>query len=48
LQGVVLCALSGYTPSESDRQRPEQSLFDHHFIKPVSLETLLEVLKTVG
>jgi PAS domain S-box-containing protein len=48
LKGVVLCALSGYTPSEADRQRPEQSLFDHQFVKPVSLETLLELLKKVG
>lgn len=48
LKGVALCALSGYTPSEADRQRPEQSLFDHHYIKPVSLKALLELLKKVG
>jgi PAS domain S-box-containing protein len=46
-KNVVLCALTGYTPSEADQQRQQQTGFDHHFIKPVSLETLLELFKTV-
>jgi CheY-like chemotaxis protein len=41
LKGAVLSALTAYTPSEADRQRPEQALFDHQYVKPVSLETLL-------
>ena len=46
-KGAVFCSLSGYTPSEADQQRPEQSLFDHRYVKPVSLETLLELLKKI-
>lgn len=41
---VVLCALTGYSPSEADRDRPQQAGFDHHFVKPVDLKTLFEVL----
>jgi PAS domain S-box-containing protein len=44
---VIMCALSGYTPSEADLKLPKQSGFDHHFVKPVRLATLLEVLATV-
>jgi two-component system CheB/CheR fusion protein len=47
LTGMTLCALSGYTPSEADR-RPQQAGFDHHFVKPVELDTLLGLLKTLG
>jgi PAS domain S-box-containing protein len=47
MKGVVLCSLSGYTPSEAEQQRPEQSLFNHRFVKPVSLEMLVALLKTV-
>jgi PAS domain S-box-containing protein len=46
-KGAVFCSLSGYTASEADLQRLEQSLFDHRYVKPVSLETLLELLKKV-
>jgi CheY-like chemotaxis protein len=46
-KNVVLCALTGYTPSEADHERQQQTGFDHHFIKPVRLETLLELFKTV-
>ena len=46
-KNVMLCALTGYTPSEADRQRQQQAGFDHHFVKPVRLETLLELFKTV-
>ena len=48
LTGVTLCALTGYTPSESDRLRPQQAGFDHHFVKPVGVDTLLALLKTLG
>ena len=48
LKGVTLCALTGYTPSEADRFRPQQAGFDHHFVKPVSLDTLLGLLKTLA
>jgi PAS domain S-box-containing protein len=41
---VQLCALTGYTPSEADHDRPHQAGFDHHFIKPVDLKKLLAVL----
>ena len=48
LAGVTLCALTGYTPSEADRLKPQQAGFDHHLVKPVRLETLLGLLKTLG
>jgi PAS domain S-box-containing protein len=41
---VLLCALTGWTPSDADRDRPQQAGFDHHFVKPVDLKRLLEVL----
>jgi len=47
LKGVVICALTGYTPSESDRLRHQESGFDHYFVKPVSLEKLREVFQTI-
>ena len=40
--------LTGYTPSEADRLRPQQAGFDHHFVKPVALDTLLGLLKALG
>jgi PAS domain S-box-containing protein len=46
-KNVTLCALTGFTPSEADRQRQQQSGFDHYYVKPVSLETLLEMFKSV-
>ena len=44
LKDVLLCALTGWTPSEGDHDRPHQAGFDHHFVKPVDLKKLLEVL----
>ena len=44
---VIMCALTGYTPSEADSQLPQQSGFDYHFVKPLALDTLLEILATV-
>ncbi len=46
-KSVMVCALTGYTPSEADRQRQQQTGFDHYFVKPVSLETLLELFEAV-
>jgi PAS domain S-box-containing protein len=47
-KNVTMCALTGYTPSEADRQRQQETGFDHYYIKPVELETLLELFKTIG
>jgi two-component system CheB/CheR fusion protein len=44
---VTLCALTGFTPSEADRERQQQTGFDHNYVKPVNLQTLLEMFKTV-
>jgi PAS domain S-box-containing protein len=47
-ESTVLCALTGYTPSEADRDRPHGAGFDHHFVKPVNLKTLSEVLRAAA
>jgi two-component system CheB/CheR fusion protein len=44
---VMVCALTGYTPSEADRHRQQQTGFDHYFVKPVNLDTLLELFQPV-
>ncbi len=44
---AILCSLSGYTPSEADRQRLPQWGFDHHFVKPVHIGELVELFKTL-
>ena len=46
--GVMMCALTGYTPSEADRQRQQETGFDHYYVKPVGLEKLTELFKLVG
>ncbi len=48
MDGVTMCALTGFTPSEADRDRPQQAGFNHHFIKPISLDKLLEFLEAVN
>jgi CheY-like chemotaxis protein len=45
---VMICAITGYTPSDADRERQQQTGFDHHLVKPVSLQTLLDLFKTVA
>jgi CheY-like chemotaxis protein/nitrogen-specific signal transduction histidine kinase len=45
---VTMCALTGYTPSEADRQRQQETGFDHYYVKPVDLSHLLELFKTIG
>jgi CheY-like chemotaxis protein len=44
---VMLCALTGFTPSEADRQRQQETGFNHYYVKPVNLEKLLDLFKTV-
>jgi CheY-like chemotaxis protein len=44
---VVMCALTGYTPSEADRQRQQETGFNHYYVKPVDLEKLGELFRTV-
>ncbi len=46
-QDVMICALTGYTPSDSDRLRHQESGFDHYFVKPASIESLSELFKTI-
>jgi len=43
LQQVVLVALTGYG-QESDREKSKEAGFDHHLVKPVSLEALRNLL----
>jgi CheY-like chemotaxis protein len=45
---VTMCALTGYTPSEADRQRQQETGFDHYYVKPVNLERLLDLLETIA
>jgi hypothetical protein len=44
---MTLCDLTGYTPSDADRLKPQQSGFDHHFIKPLGLDMLLALMKSL-
>ncbi len=48
LKTVTLCALTGFSPSEADRQRQQHTEFDHYYFKPVNLETLLEMFNSVA
>jgi CheY-like chemotaxis protein len=47
-QDVKLCGLTGFTPSEADRQRQQETGFDHYFVKPVELAALLDLFKSFG
>jgi CheY-like chemotaxis protein len=42
-QDLMLVAMTGYG-QESDRQRSHAAGFDHHLVKPVSIDTLQELL----
>jgi PAS domain S-box-containing protein len=44
---VMICALTGYSPSEADHQRQKKTGFDHYYVKPVTLAKLLELFKMV-
>lgn len=48
LKDVVLCALTGYTPSEADCQRQQETGFDHYYVKPVELAKLLDLFSVIG
>jgi CheY-like chemotaxis protein len=45
--GALLVALTGYG-QESDRQRTRAAGFDHHLVKPASLEDVERVIATDG
>jgi PAS domain S-box-containing protein len=45
---VIMCALTGHTPSEADRHRQQETGFNHYYVKPVALAKLLELFKTIG
>ncbi|HUY36102.1 MAG TPA: response regulator [Pirellulales bacterium] len=44
---VMMCAMTGYTPSEADRRRQHETGFDHYYVKPVNPAKLLELFKKV-
>lgn len=46
LNGVVLAGLTGYG-DEQDRRRSKEAGFDHHFVKPIGLSALQELIKTL-
>ena len=46
--GVTMCALTGFMPSEADRGRPQRAGFNHYFVKPVQLDRLLKLLEAVN
>jgi signal transduction histidine kinase len=48
MKDVLMCALTGFTPSEADRDRHQHAGFDHHFVKPLKLETLMKLLESVN
>lgn len=47
-KNVLLCGLSGFTPSDADRHRPQQAGFDHHFVKPIDQKRLLELINSAA
>jgi CheY-like chemotaxis protein len=47
-EGVTMCALTGFMPSEADRDRPQRAGFNHYFVKPIQLDKLLSVLEAVN
>ena len=47
LEGVVLVALTGYG-QEGDRRQVEEAGFDHHLIKPASIDALRELLASLS
>jgi PAS domain S-box-containing protein len=46
LRGLVLVALTGYG-QESDRRQSAEAGFDHHLVKPVSLQVLQDLLASL-
>jgi CheY-like chemotaxis protein/two-component sensor histidine kinase len=47
LKRAVLVALTGYG-NEKDRRRSQEAGFDHHWIKPASLDDVESLLRSVG
>ena len=47
LNHIVLVAMTGYG-QETDRQRSQESGFDHHLVKPADLGELQKILTTVS
>ncbi len=47
-KALTLCAVTGFTPSEADCQRQQQTGFDHYYVKPVDFEILLDLFKAVA
>jgi len=47
-QHVLICALTGYTPSEADHHRHQETGFDHYFVKPIDIAKLHGLFKTVA
>ena len=43
----IIVALTGWGRGD-DRQRTKDAGFDHHLVKPVSLDQLFDVLRTVS
>jgi CheY-like chemotaxis protein len=46
-RGIVLTACTGWGQSE-DRRRTQEAGFDHHLVKPGSLEAILQILSGSG
>ncbi len=44
---VMLCALTGYTPSEAHKQTL-QTEFDHYFVKPINFTVVNELLTALA
>jgi CheY-like chemotaxis protein/anti-sigma regulatory factor (Ser/Thr protein kinase) len=44
---MLLVALSGWG-QDDDRRKSKEAGFDYHFVKPVALDTLTELLKNIG
>ena len=42
-KSVMMCRLTGFTPSQADRERQQETGFDHYFVKPVPIAKLLEL-----
>ena len=45
---TTLCALTGYTPSEADRQRQQDTGFDHYYVKPIDIKKLFDLFQLIG
>lgn len=46
LEGITLVALTGYG-READKKKAKESGFDHHLVKPVSVQALQEILDSL-